>query len=116
MGGAVPNPGKGLSIAGMVLGIVAAALACAWYLSIPCGIVGLVLSILGRKKSQEAGAPTGMATAGMILSIIGIGLGIIIGAIFWSMIAGLIGMGKAMQTQMQRDANMKSLIDLIRMF
>ena len=75
--GVVPNPGKGLSIAGMVLGIVGLALFCLWYLAIPCAIVGLILSILGKKKSKAANAPTGMATAGIVLSIIALALDLV---------------------------------------
>ena len=75
--GVVPNPGKGLSIAGMILGIVGLALFCLWYLAIPCAIVGLILSILGKKKSKAANAPTGMATAGIILSIIALALDLV---------------------------------------
>ena len=50
-----------------------------WLYGIPgivAGVVGLVLGILGRKKSVDGGAPTGMATTGIILSAIGIALGI----------------------------------------
>lgn len=76
--GPVPNPGKGLSIAGMVLGIVSLVLFCVWYIGIPCAIVGLVLSIIGKKKSKEANAPTGMATAGIILCVIALSLLVLI--------------------------------------
>jgi hypothetical protein len=61
----------------MVLGIVGLALFCLWYLAIPCAIVGLILSILGKKKSKAVNAPTGMATAGIILSIIALALDVV---------------------------------------
>ena len=69
------NNGKSYSIAGLVLGIVSAVIAW-WgiYLSIValvCGIVGIILAIKGKKMAKEAGAPTGLATAGLVLSIIG---------------------------------------------
>jgi hypothetical protein len=35
-------------------------------------LVGLILGIIGRKKAAEVGAPTGMATAGLVMSIIGL--------------------------------------------
>ena len=35
------------------------------------GIVGIILSAVARTKAQKAGQPTGMATAGLVLSIIG---------------------------------------------
>ena len=69
------NNVKGYSVAGLVLGIVSAVIAW-WgiYLSIValvCGIVGIILAIKGKKMAKEAGAPTGLATAGLVLSIIG---------------------------------------------
>jgi len=41
------------------------------------GIVGLILGINGKKRSIASGAPTGMATAGIILSIVAIAMGIL---------------------------------------
>lgn len=87
--GAVADPGKGLSIAGMVLGIVAAALFCLWFISVPCAIVGLILSIMGKGKSKAAGQPTGMATAGLILSVVGLVLGVVY-VIFWVVFAATV--------------------------
>ena len=64
---------KGLAIASMVLGIVSLVLFCAWPISGPCAIVGLILGIIagGRAKRGEAGG-RGMATAGVITSAIAI--------------------------------------------
>jgi len=86
-GGPAPNPGKGLSIAGMVLGIIAIVLMCWFYIAIPCAIVGLILSIMGKKKSAQAGAPAGMAKAGLILCIIALAVDLIIGVL----IVGIMG-------------------------
>ena len=77
-GGAIMvDRGKGLSIAGLVLGIVATVLA--WFyliniIALASGIVGLVCAVLGRKRSAESGMPTGMGTAGLVMSIIGTAL------------------------------------------
>lgn len=66
------DPGKGFSIAGLVLGIVAVALSWSYGVGLICGIIGIVMAVLGKKKSTEAGfVNTGMATAGLVLSIIG---------------------------------------------
>lgn len=68
------NNGKGYSVAGLVLGIVSAFFAFFAYINIGalvCGIVGIILAIKGKKMAKEAGAPTGLATAGLVLSIIG---------------------------------------------
>lgn len=65
---------KALSIIGLILGILAVVFfwfPVANYFFLVCGIVGIVLSAMGRKKAKAAGASTGLATAGLVLSIIG---------------------------------------------
>lgn len=68
--------GKTLSMVSMILGIVSVVLAWVhWILAIVClicGIVAIVLSVKGKKACVEAGEPTGMATAGLVLGIIGV--------------------------------------------
>ena len=60
---------NGFAVASLVLGIVAIVFSFIG-LSIPfgliIGIVGIVLGVVAKKKN-----PTGMATAGLVLSIIG---------------------------------------------
>lgn len=73
----MPNNGKSYSIAALVLGIVACVLA--WFymvniVALVCGIVGLVCAAKGRKLAIAAGAPTGIGTAGLVLSIVGTAL------------------------------------------
>ena len=70
-------PGKGLGIAGMILGILSLVLFCVWYLGIPCGITGIILSAIGASKAKAAGVKNGMATAGIICSSIALGLAIL---------------------------------------
>ena len=68
------NTGKGFSITGLVLGIVATVLAWFYMINIAalvCGIVGIVCAVKGKKTAVAAGAPTGIGTAGLVLSIIG---------------------------------------------
>ncbi len=74
-GGYGPNqpeqPGKGLGIAAMVCGILSLLLIFVFMpLGIGCGIAGLVMGIIGRKKNKK----DGMALAGIITSSIGLGL------------------------------------------
>lgn len=63
------------AVVGLVLGIVCLVLTIlplrivSW-LALPAGIVGIVLSVKGRKIQTKKG----MATAGMVLSIIGLAL------------------------------------------
>lgn len=71
--------GKAMSVTALVLGICSAFfssfLAAAFPVSLlflACGVVGIILAVLGRKKSIACyGKASGMATAGLVLSIIG---------------------------------------------
>lgn len=68
------NNGKGMAVAGLVLGIVATVLAWFYLINIValvCGIVGIICAAKGKKAAKAAGTPTGVATAGMVLAIIG---------------------------------------------
>jgi len=67
-----PVPGRGLAIAGLILAIF-----------VP--VVGLILSIVARVKLKKAGAPTGMATAGIIVGAIL--------TVFWIVVAIVAVMG-----------------------
>ena len=67
-----PQPGKGLAIASLVLGIIAVVF---WWLratvvlgiiGVVCGIVGIILGVMAKKQ----GNTSGIATAGLVLSII----------------------------------------------
>jgi hypothetical protein len=65
------DPGKGLNIASMVLGIISLVLMFwAGGIGVIPAIIGLVLGVVGKDKSREVGAPTGMATAGIVCSIV----------------------------------------------
>ena len=56
---------KGMSIASMVLGLVGIVL-----FALPCGILAIIFSILGKKKGGK-----GFATAGLVLGIIDVVFG-----------------------------------------
>jgi hypothetical protein len=60
-------PGKGMAIASMVMGIVSMFLNFGGIIG---AIIGLVLGINAKAKLSEAGHPTGMATAGIVLNAI----------------------------------------------
>jgi hypothetical protein len=66
-----------MSVASLVLGICSIPLAFVW-VGIVAAIVGIILGVIGKKKSQEVGAPTGMASAGVICSIIALALDVLI--------------------------------------
>lgn len=62
-----PPESPGFGVASMVLGIISLCLSCcAYFISIPCAIVGIILGLIGLKKQ----AGRGMATAGLVCSII----------------------------------------------
>jgi len=87
-----------MHIAGLVLGILASSgiLGFTAPFALPCGIVGIILSVLGKKKLVADGKPTGAATAGLVLSIIGTvlaGIGIICFCVCAAGAAGLGGLG-----------------------
>lgn len=80
----VNEPGRGQAIAGMILGIIG--LCLFWYpiFSFPLSIVGLILSILGRRSVTRKG----MATAGIVLSSITLVLALSICSLFGFLLAG----------------------------
>lgn len=61
------NGGKGLSIASMVLGIVAVVFCCVAYIAIPCAILAIIFGIIGKKRDGK-----GMAITGLVLGIVAI--------------------------------------------
>lgn len=69
------DDGKNLSIAALVLGIlgiVGGSIPVVCYFTTVCAIWGIVLGVKGRKKSVAVhGKPSGLATAGLVLGIIG---------------------------------------------
>ncbi len=96
------STGKGLSIAALVLGIVATVLAWFYMVNIVAlvlGIVGIILAAKGKKQAVAAGAPTGIGTAGLVLSIIGTclaGIGFFSCTLCVLCTAGLAGAGAEM--------------------
>ena len=67
--------GKGMSIAGLVLGIlglVGGFIPFVNYFTTVCAILGLIFAAIGMKRSKLAyGHANGLAVAGLVLSIIG---------------------------------------------
>ncbi len=91
----VPNPGKGLSIAGLVCGIISAILA--WFgaisiVALALGIVGIFCAAKGKAKAREVGAATGLGTAGLVLSIIGTSIAGI-GVLSWALCVACVTAG-----------------------
>lgn len=75
MGGQQPQGSKGMSVAAMVLGIVAIVGACCCtYVGIICGIIAVVLGIISKKQQREGAQ---MALAGIICGAVGFAIGLI---------------------------------------
>ncbi|MES2681342.1 MAG: hypothetical protein V4635_15715 [Bacteroidota bacterium] len=69
-----PNAGKGLGIAGLVLGILAAIISfipCLGTFALIPGIIGIILSAISMVQANKAAASKGIAIAGLICSIVG---------------------------------------------
>ena len=73
----VTVPGKGQGVASMVLGIISLVLFCIWYIALPCAIISLILGAVGSSNAKKAGMKNGMATAGIVMSCIALGLALL---------------------------------------
>jgi hypothetical protein len=77
----IPDPGKGMAIAGFVLGIISVCLICTFYGAIANILIaglGLTFSAMGQKSRTSRG----LATAGLVMSIIGLVVALIWVVIF----------------------------------
>jgi len=74
------SDGKTLGIVGLVLAFV-------------FSLAGLIVSIIARNQSKAAGVPNGPATAGIILSIIFLVLGVIATIVYFVTLGALISTG-----------------------
>ncbi|MBR1431554.1 MAG: DUF4190 domain-containing protein [Ruminococcus sp.] len=72
---------NGMAIASLVLGILSLVLCCFSLIAIILGVIGLVLGLKAKKDN-----PSGLATAGVVLSIIGVALAA--GLWIFSVVAG----------------------------
>ena len=71
---------KTMSIVALVCGILGAVggfIPGVCYVALPLAIVGIVFGVMGKKKAKETGEATGLATAGLVLGIIGTAFAVI---------------------------------------
>lgn len=71
-----------LAIVGMILGIISIPAGCCGWYSLFLGIPGLICSILSRKQGKS-----GMSVAGIVCSIIGIIVGVLMTVMAYAIIA-----------------------------
>ena len=69
-----PKKGKGMSIAGMVLGITSIVFI---YLNFVLGVLAIIFSAIGLKRGEGKG----MAIAGLVTGIVGVIIGLVLGII-----------------------------------
>jgi hypothetical protein len=70
-----------LAVAALVLGIIGTIASCFFFLGgfvagIPLSMIALVLAIVARKGALRNAEPTATATAGMVLGIVGLAIGV----------------------------------------
>src|SRR5690348_5666246 len=64
----VSEPGAGMAVASLVLGILSIVTFWGWFLTLPLSIIGIIMGALGRRSISRRG----IATAGLVCSIIGL--------------------------------------------
>ncbi len=72
-----PQSSKGIGIGALVcgiLGLVGGPIPVVCYFTLVLSIVAIVLGAKGKKQALALGEPTGMATAGLVLGIIGVAI------------------------------------------
>ncbi len=62
------EPGSGMAVASLVLGIISVITFFLWPVGLPVSIIGIVLGALGRRSVSRRT----MATTGLVLSIVGL--------------------------------------------
>jgi hypothetical protein len=68
-----------LPVAALILGITATILSLSvvlFYAAIPVGLVAIVVGVIARKRAMAGARPTGTATAGVALGVVGVVLGL----------------------------------------
>ena len=90
-----PKQTNVLAIVGMILGIISILAGCCGWYSLFLGIPGIICSILARKQGKS-----GMATAGIVCSVIGIILGILM-TVMAVAIVGILGSSPEYRELMQ---------------
>jgi len=76
-----PPPSNGMAVAGMILGIISAATCwiwCAPWIAISCGIVGIILSVVGMKAAKIKAVGHGQAVTGLVCGIAGTAISFIV--------------------------------------
>ncbi len=111
--GSGENPGKKLGVAGFVISLVMlllgwwfTALFTVWFgaagpfIGLLVIVAGLVISVMGMKKSKAAGHKNGLGLTGMILSIVNLAITLIIIFVIGAVAGAAINAGADLQDSM----------------
>jgi len=96
-----------MAVAALVLGILGTLFSLNWltvWVGGPMAIIALVLGIMARKALAAEGKPTGLATAGMVLGIVGTTVAALIFAVCASCAAAVGTAGKQMSKEIEKAA------------
>lgn len=78
-------PGKGMGVAGMILGIVAISLSASWVLGGICAVLAIAFSAIAQAKARRVGRNNGMAIAGLICGGVGLAIAVIFASVAFEM-------------------------------
>ncbi len=82
-----------LGICGLVLGGVGFAVPFLGYLTFAASLLAIILGAVARSKAKKAGTKDGKATAGLVLGIISLALGIVVVIVAAIALAALVSGG-----------------------
>ena len=72
---------NGVGVGGFVTGLLGALLSWFPIAGIVLGILGIVLGGVGISQGRRNGTPTGLATAGVVLGVLAIGIAVVLTAV-----------------------------------
>lgn len=96
-----------MAVAALVLGIIGTLFSLNWltvWVGGPMAVIVLVLGIVAKKQLAAEGKPTGMATAGMVLGIVGTAIAVLIFAVCASCAAAVSSAGKQIAAEADKAA------------
>lgn len=78
--GAAQSSTNGMAVAALVLGIIGAVfglIPITFFIALICGVLALIFGIVGWRKANRGAERKGMAIAGLVLSLVALGLGVL---------------------------------------
>lgn len=94
--GPVAAARNGAAVAALVLGIIAAAIAWMPFVFVVgavCAIIAIALAVVARRRARSGAGRGGMATAGLVLGIVGVPLAVV-GFFFTRIVLGMLDPGE----------------------